>query len=284
MTDTDERLRRPATLRSLSLGEMKVTYLPDGVVPLAPRGWLPETSDAVWADHPEYLDESGYLVASIGGLLVQAGDRAMLIDAGFGPGSLPPEPGDPRGTVQGGALLDGLAAVGCPPERIEAVAFTHLHVDHIGWAPRGVFPEADHLVAEPEWSGRSHIVAHGTTEEMLAALAPRVRTVRDGEEIFPGVRVLFTPGHTVGHTGYVISSGGQRLVAFGDALHSPIQVDHPQWRAASDHDAGLSGASRRRVVAELERPDTIGYGVHFADVVFGRVRRDGDGPGWRPLP
>jgi glyoxylase-like metal-dependent hydrolase (beta-lactamase superfamily II) len=289
VADPGERLRRPASLRSVSLGAMKVTYLPDGAVPLSPRGWLPDTSDEVWAAHPEYLDDSGWLVASIGGLLVETGGRAMLIDAGFGPWSLPEEPDSPHGAAHGGALLDSMAAAGCPPERIESVAFTHLHVDHLGWAwhpvPGGdelAFPAAEYLVAENEWAERHSMTSHGTTAEMLEALAPHVRTVRDGEEIFPGVRVLLTPGHTPGHTAYVVESEGQRLIAFGDAMHSPIQVEHPEWRAVVDHDPGQSAASRRRLVTELRRPDTIGFGVHFADVVFGRVR--GDGPSWRPLP
>lgn len=289
VTDQGERLRRPASLRSVSLGGTKVTYLPDGAVPLSPRGWLPDTSDEVWAAHPEYLDDSGRLVASIGGLLVEADGRAMLIDAGFGPWTLPEEPGSPHGAAHGGALLDSLVAAGCPPERIEAVAFTHLHVDHLGWAwhpvPGGdrlAFPAAEYLVAEDEWAGRDNMMTHGVTGEMLAALASRVRIVGDGEQIFPGVRVLLTPGHTPGHAAYVVRDGGQRLIAFGDAMHSPIQVEHPEWRAVVDHDPGMSMASRQRLVAELRRPDTIGFGVHFADAVFGRVR--GDVPSWRPLP
>jgi glyoxylase-like metal-dependent hydrolase (beta-lactamase superfamily II) len=135
--------------------------------------------------------------------------------------------------------------------------------------------------AEPEWAQRHLAEAAGTSREILTALAPRVRTVTDGEEVFPGVRVRLTYGHTAGHTAYVIASGGQRLIAFGDALHSPIQADHPEWSAASDHDPKASADFRHRLVAELEEPDTIGYGNHFADVVFGRVRRDGDGPAWR---
>jgi glyoxylase-like metal-dependent hydrolase (beta-lactamase superfamily II) len=289
-TARGERLRRPAVLRSLSLGETKVTYLPDGAVPLSPRGWLPDTSDEVWAANPEYLDDSGRLVAGIGALLVEADGRAMLIDAGFGPWSLPEEPGNPYGAVHGGALLDSLAAVGCPPERIEAVAFTHLHVDHIGWAwhpvPGGerlAFDAAKYVIAELEWTERHHVLAQGITEEMLARLTPRVHPVHNGEEIFPGVRVLLTPGHTAGHTAYVVESGGRRLVAFGDAMHSPIQVGHPDWRAVVDLDPGAAADSRRRLLAELERPDTIGFGGHFADVVFGRVRRDGGEAAWHPV-
>lgn len=290
MTNTNERLRRPSGIRSLRLGGTKVTYVPDGAVQLTPRGWLPDTTDAVWAAHPEYLDASGHLAAGIGGLLVENGDRALLIDTGFGPQSFPAEPGSAIGAIHGGALLDNLAELGRAPEDIEAVAFTHLHTDHLGWArhpapggDRPAFAHADYLVAEPEWSQRHLLEAHGTGKETLAALEPYVRTTSDGQEIFPGVRVRFTPGHTPGHAAYVITAGGKRLIAFGDALHSPLQIGHPEWSSVVDHDSTESTDFRHRLVAELQEPDTIGFGIHFADVVFGEVRPGGDGPVWRPF-
>lgn len=152
------------------------------------------------------------------------------------------------------------------------MAITHRHSDHIGWAAHPAFGEI--LVAAQEWEHR---------DATTTAIAPHVRTVVDGEEVFPGVRVRVRGGHTPGHTEYVISSGGQRLIAFGDALHSPIQIDHPEWSAVVDHDPVAAAEHRRRLVAELAEPDTIGFGIHFADVVFGRVRPNGDGPAWQPL-
>ncbi|MFC8131746.1 MBL fold metallo-hydrolase [Streptomyces sp. NPDC057302] len=289
------RLRRPSGVRSLRLGDTKVTYVPDGAVQLTPRGWLPGTTDEDWAAHPEYVDDTGHLVAGIGGLLVEHDSRALLIDAGFGPQSFPAEPGNAIGAIQGGALLDNLATLGRGPEEIEAVAFTHLHVDHIGWAwhpapgsDHPVFTRADYLVAEPEWSQRHLLEAHGTSKETLDALAPKVRTVADGQEIFPGVRVRFIPGHTPGHAAYVITPSGQgsdgrRLIAFGDALHSPVQVGHPEWSAAPDHDSDQSAEFRRGLVSELQEPDTIGFGIHFADVVFGRVRAEEGRAAWHPV-
>lgn len=264
--------------------------MPDGAIQGRPRDWLPDTTDEVWAEHPEYLDDSGYLVASVGGLLVERGDRALLIDAGLGPLSLPADPGTPNGAMYGGALLDSLAELGRGPEEIEAVAFTHLHIDHFGWAwhpapgsDQPAFTQADYLVAEPEWAQRDRLGAGGPTGEIAAALAPRVRTVTDGQEIFPGVLIQVTSGHTLGHAQYVLTAGGKRLIAFGDAMHSSIQVDHPEWSCLYDHDRFRSADHRRRLVAELEKPDTIGFGIHFADAVFGLVRRGGAGSAWRPL-
>lgn len=282
------RLRRPSAIRSLRLGDTKVSYLPDGEVRLRPLALLKDSTDEVWAAHPEYLDATGHLVGSVGGLLVEHGDRALLIDTGFGPRTLE-APEGPLGAIRGGALPDSLAALGRTPADIEAVAFTHLHADHLGWACHTapgtqelLFAHADHLISEAEWAGRDLLAEQGMSAE-VATLAPRVRTVADGQEVFPGVRVRITPGHTVGHAEYVITGGGRRLIAFGDAVHSPIQIDHPEWSSGFDHDQALTAGHRRRLVAELAEPDTIGFGVHFADVVFGRVRQDGTGPAWRPV-
>ncbi|MFZ3493660.1 MBL fold metallo-hydrolase [Streptomyces sp. 5.8] len=287
-TAHDERLHRPAGIRSLWLGDTKVSYVPDGDVRLRPLPLLPDTTDEVWTAHPEYLDAAGHLVASVGALLVEHGGRALLIDAGFGPQTLS-SPEGPVGVIHGGALPDGLAALGRAPGDIEAVAFTHLHSDHIGWAVHPspadglpLFPRAEYLIAKPEWDRLDLLAAEGTTER-VAALAPRVRTLDDGQEIFPGVRVRIAPGHTVGHAEYVITGGGRRLIAFGDAVHSPIQIDHPDWSSAFDHDLARTAVHRHRLVEELAEPDTIGFGVHFADVVFGHVRQDGNGPAWHPV-
>ncbi|WP_394437092.1 MBL fold metallo-hydrolase [Streptomyces sp. SGAir0957] len=287
--DHADRLRRPAEIRSLQLGDTKVSYVPDGDVRLRPRALFPDTTDEVWAAHPELLDTSGHLVASIGALLVEHGERALLIDAGFGPRRLPAAPDGPRGVIHGGGLLESLGRLGRRPETIEAIAFTHLHPDHVGWAvhpaaegERPAFAHADYLVSAPEWAHRDVLEHQGMTAE-VAALAPLVRTVTDGQEIFPGVHVRTTAGHTAGHAEYVITSGRQRLIAFGDSLHSPIQVDHPEWSSAFDHDPAGAAVHRRSLVAELEEPDTFGYGDHFADAVLGKVRQNGSGRAWHPL-
>ncbi|MBF8192838.1 MBL fold metallo-hydrolase [Nonomuraea sp. K274] len=288
----EERLRRPSSIRSLQLGDLKLSYVSDGVVQLKPYGWLPGTTKQDWDDHAAFLDDTGNLAGSIGGLLVELGERALLIDAGVGPLSSPDDPDNRRiGSIRGGDLLDSLAKLGRRPADIKAVAFTHLHLDHLGWAwhpapdsDMTAFTGADFLISEPEWTQRRLSIEQGTTDEMLARLAPRVRTIGDGEEIFPGVRMSLTPGHTIGHAAYTITSGGRRLIAFGDALHSPVQVGRPDWSAVSDLDSAESTAHRRRIVEELLHPDTIGFGIHFADVPFGRVGTTADGrPTWHPV-
>ncbi|HEU5026328.1 MAG TPA: MBL fold metallo-hydrolase [Spirillospora sp.] len=284
-TGTRNRLATEAGPSTIRLGDLTVSYVPDGAVALKPRAWLPGSTADFWDAHPEYLDASGNLVASIGGLLVEHGDRALLIDAGVGPRSWPDDPAEPFGAAHGGALLDGLAALGRDPAAIEAVAVTHLHSDHVGWlwpaapACRPPFADARVLLTAAEWEHR-HL--SGTGADILDGFADQVETVAGGEEVFPGVRVRTTYGHTAGRATYEITSGGRRLIAFGDALHSPVQIDHPEWSAAPDHDPALSADVRRRLVADLAEPGTIGFGIHFADVQFGRAVPGT--PGWRPEP
>jgi glyoxylase-like metal-dependent hydrolase (beta-lactamase superfamily II) len=284
----DERLRRPSGIRSLTLGDTKLSYVPDGVCTINARRWFPDTTDEDWARHLEYLDEGGYLIAGVGGLLVERDGRALLIDAGMGPQTVG-APFNPFGTVSGGMMLDSLARLGRQPADIEAVALTHLHLDHVGWAwhltPGGngpPFTGVDYLVPEPEWTQRHFAEAQGHGD-ILKAMQPRVRTVAESEEVFPGVQVMFAPGHSVGHAAYVISANGQRVIAFGDAFHSPIQITHPVWEVAVDHDRHQSASLRRDLVKVLAQPDTIGFGIHFADVVFGRAHIDGGQSIWRPL-
>ena len=281
-----ERLRRGARLRSLWLDDrVRLTVVPDGVSPLDPA-FLTSAPEDYWRSHPEYLNGDGHLVTSVGGLLVEREGRALLIDAGYGdrPGGSPPVVPPWRG----GQLPGSLRRVGRDPDQIEAVAFTHLHDDHLGWASpyspgaggRVLLGRAEWLVTAPEWEANRRD-AQGT--ERLAEAASRLRTIADGEEIFPGVTAVLAAGHSRGHTGYVIEAGRRRLVVLGDAVHSPAQLGHPEWTVLFDSDADRARASRLRLL-ELASAATLAYAGHFADVVFGRVERTADGLRWRPLP
>lgn len=287
--DTEDRLRRPARVRSLRVGELRVSYVPDGAVEMVPRSLFPTTSDETWARNSRYLNPAGRLTISAGGLLIEHGERAMLVDAGYGPF---PEPismmEHGMASMYGGSLLESLSELGRTPHDIEAVAITHLHMEHLGWAahpePGGTLPALGHapyLVSRREWEDRHTMF--GVTEEIADTLARRVRVVSDGDEVFPGVRAVALPGHTAGQTGYEITSGDDRLLAFADVLHSPAQVAHPDWATMGEPEPDTSAGLRRQVLGRLADQDIIGFGIHFADVPFGRVRRAGDAFDWEPL-
>ncbi|WP_109523552.1 MBL fold metallo-hydrolase [Nocardia aurea] len=286
-----ERLSTPPRLRTLRFGRFRLTYIPDGYVALKPRGWITGATEADWTAHADYFNPDGHLVAGLGGLLVQRGRRAILIDAGAGPVVLPDVHENPMtGEMRSGALLDSLSQID-GLDRIEGIAVTHLHFDHLGWTltpvpGRTPFATAPIYLGEVEWAWWRSLTPAMIdtlpawakpsilTRPILDTIAPRVKVVHHGTRIFPGVRAVTLPGHTTGHTGYELRSCGKRMLVFGDVFHSPIQITHPEWAVGADYDQAEAIAHREQLVADLASSGDLAFGIHFADVPFGRVHRD----------
>lgn len=274
----------PAALTRRHIGDHRITYLPDGVAYLEPRTWLPDADDQVWSEHSHLMNADGYLIGSVGALLIEHGNRAMLIDAGAGPMAVP----TPFGLLRGGQLPYSLATIGISTADIELIALTHLHLDHIGWLwqsqPQQTKPflaGMPVLVSDSEWD-HSELVHHtGAAPDIPDIFADRIHPLSWDEEIFPGVTAFRAPGHSVGHTGFVIESKAQRLVMFGDVFTSPIQISYPHLTTANDDLPALSQATAIRLLDELDRPDTLGFGIHFSDQQFGTVIRTQDHTQWQ---
>jgi glyoxylase-like metal-dependent hydrolase (beta-lactamase superfamily II) len=276
----------PAAVRSLTFDDVVATYVVDGVLTMRPETFFPATPRHGW-DH--LCTPAGELVMSAGGLLVQLQGTTVLIDAGVGTVTS----SFAFGGVDCGSMLEVLDALGIRPEAIHVLAITHLHFDHAGWAFANgarTFPNARYAFAAQEWAphaaGRvkQGEAVPGHVISQLSSGSVDFELFDDGDEIVPGLHALITPGHTPGHTSYVITSQtGRRLVAFGDAFHSSAQVAHPDWMSIADSDRAGVTASRHRLLDLMSEPDTIGFGCHFGDQPFGRVAVDAGQVTWEPI-
>lgn len=276
-----------AAVRSLTFDGVTATYAVDGVIALRPEVFFPAIPAGTWA---QLRTANGDLLMSAGGLLIEIAGSVVLIDAGVGDMTEQFS----FGGVDCGSLIEVLGALGVQPGDIDVVAFTHLHFDHAGWAftdGSKTFPNARYVVAADEIATYAG-VARGddptTPWDVIARLADGGRDVvlvDDGAQVVPGVHAVVTGGHTPGHTSYVVTSaGGRRLVVVGDAFHTPAQLSHLDWLSSVDPDAGSVVRARRRLLAELQRPDTIGFAFHFGDQPFGRVVTDATGTAvWEPV-
>jgi glyoxylase-like metal-dependent hydrolase (beta-lactamase superfamily II) len=285
---TTPRSARPPLVRRLELGDLRLTYVVDGVMEMVTEAFFPAIPSSHWAADPATVNAGGRVVMGTGALLVESGSQAMLIDLGWG--SFAGE--TMYGPVRCGELLANLAATGRSPEDIDVVAYTHLHVDHVGWtfdrAGSAVFPRARSVVAglelEAYLSGGVSCAPLSRTEFLLP-FRDQAEGFDDGAEVFPGVRAFITPGHSPGHTSYVLTTGGQRLIVFGDVFHVAAQIGSPSWLSGPDHRPEAAIAARHTLLGELTRPGTLGFAFHFADEPFGRVVIDesGDAATWVPL-
>ncbi|MFE2214208.1 MBL fold metallo-hydrolase [Streptomyces canus] len=282
-----------SAVRTFALGDVRLTYVVDAAMELDTAGFLPAVPAAYWREHPEALAPSGRISASAGGVLVERGGRRLMVDAGLGANVLSPA----LGVSQGGALPHTLRALGVSPASVDTVAFTHLHTDHTGLGflrgrdreLRKAFPRADYLVADAEWGPfwRGEIkVGAPSWEEFMVPMSRVLRRFDDGDEVWPGVTALITPGHSPGHTTYVIAaSEGRRILVLGDAFHTPAQLTHPEWPSGPDVDVEGVLKARETLLTQLLAPRTYAFAFHFGDQAFGRVVRDSaNGVRWRPVP
>lgn len=96
---------------------------------------------------------------------------------------------------------------------------------------------------------------------------------------------ISSPGHTVGHTAYVISSGDQALMFTGDLCHHQVLLlRRPRLEFAFDTDPKQAIDSRIRVFDMLaaQRMPLVSY--HFPFPGLGHVAKAGDGYSWHPEP
>ena len=259
---------------SLRAGAWTVTALTDAAPAPAPVAYSFPTAPvesrpalaARWFPDGEFRTRFGcWLLRTTG--------RNVLVDAGIGPGPVTYFPG------LAGRLEAALREQSVALADIDLLVFTHLHLDHLGWAPW--LPNAAFAVAEAEWAhwadggeaaGKPHHVAAFRTS--LLPLAARVRCLPAGGAAAEGVVLLPAPGHTPGHCGVLVAN---RLLIAGDLWHNPAQVAEPTWCHRADHDPGQAVATRhalgRRALAEQW---VVGAG-HF-EVPFGRVTAQGFEP------
>jgi glyoxylase-like metal-dependent hydrolase (beta-lactamase superfamily II) len=100
----------------------------------------------------------------------------------------------------------------------------------------------------------------------------------DGGAVASGVTAVASHGHTPGHMGYMLESGGQQIMLTADlANHYVWSFARPDWAFSFDADADAAAASRRRILGMLaaDRVPMIGYHMPFPAAGFVEPRGDG---------
>jgi len=211
--------------------------------------------------------------------LVRGGGRMVLIDAGAG------------GFKQwGGRLKTNLVLAGVQPSEIDAILLTHAHPDHVGGlmdaSEEAVFPNAELVVHHREvtfWNddgnlNRAPERARGNflmARRAFDGYRERLRTF-DAGEVLPGMTAVPLPGHTAGHTGYRLESGGQNLLVWGDIVHFPeIQIPRPEVSITFDQDMHLAAETRGRILDLASSEHLPIAGMHLRERGFAKVEKIG---------
>ncbi|MGG5820184.1 MBL fold metallo-hydrolase [Falsiroseomonas sp. HW251] len=216
--------------------------------------------------------------------LVRTGGQAVLLDTGRG---------------GQGRVAANLAAAGTPPEQVTRVAITHFHLDHIGGLVRAdgtpAFPNAQVIVPEREWAfwtdaGEESRAAENrrpgfaAVRRILGAYGDRVARFAPGATVAPGITAVATPGHSPGHSSFLVADGSEQLMVIGDvATSAELFLPMPQWVAGFDMDQATAAATRAALLDRLatDRVRLVAY--HFVMPGLGRVERAGQGYRFVPV-
>src|SRR6201994_1313196 len=275
-----------------TVGKVKITKIVESETTGSTRFILPsagneEIRKLPWLI-PHFATEEGRLKMSIHSLVVETPSRRIVVDTGLGNDK--EGRNVPTWNNRKGLFLETMTAAGFPPESIDTVLCTHLHVDHVGWNTRladgkwvPTFPRARYLMGRTEyehWStitdrpDMAHILADSVTPIVEAGLATMVET---NARISDEISLIPTLGHTPGHVSVMIQSKGEQALITGDFMHHPCQIARPDWSTLADSDAEQAIETRRRMFRRLAGTPVLIIGTHFAGVTAGRLVRDGDG-------
>jgi glyoxylase-like metal-dependent hydrolase (beta-lactamase superfamily II) len=266
-----------------TIGDIEVTTLSDGVL-AAP---LDVVLGMDKAEVERLAGRKDHLPISVNAFLFRLNGKWALVDTGSG-NTMGPSLGK---------LPDDLRAHGVKPEEIAIIFLTHLHPDHsnglVDDAGAAIFPNAEVILHETEakfWLDRDP--STGTSERIRKNIAKaaattrpyraRMRTVRDGEAV-PGVSAVPLAGHTPGHTGWLIQSGNDGLLIWGDLVHlASIQIGRPDTGLVYDVDPQAACATRKRMFDRVAADKLKVGGAHLDFPGFGTIVRKGAGFAFEP--
>ena len=192
------------------------------------------------------------------GFVVTHPGGAVLVDTGVGG----PQDVLDDWRVVNRSVADALAELDMSPADIGLVINTHLHFDHCG--QNAVFGHAPFYVQRAELD---RVRREGSGPyDWFGFMNARFELLDGDAEILPGLSVVATPGHTVGHQCVVVRDGAGSDLLIGDAAYTPRQYADPLGPLprgqASDVPAWRDSVQRIRSLT----PERVHF-CHHADVV-----------------
>lgn len=267
------------------VGTMEVTMVNDGKFQRPLEAGFVRNAElaAVQAALADAFQPTETITIPVTTTVVNTGDRLVMLDAGTG-GLLAPS---------AASWMANFRAAGFAPEQVDAIIVSHFHGDHIQGIRdkdgNAVFPNASLHVSEAEWAfwmdegqmSRAPEAMQNAFKGVRRVFEPVAKDVQpySGEaELVPGVRALPAPGHTPGHTAFVMSSGEASLLVWSDTTNKPeLFVRNPDWQAVFDMDGNQAAETRKKMLemAASERMPVAGY--HFPFPATGYIARESGG-------
>jgi glyoxylase-like metal-dependent hydrolase (beta-lactamase superfamily II) len=274
----------------MMLGDFEITALNDGTLDLPVDKLLTNTTPAAVGKALAEVHQKSPVETSANAYLVNTGSKLVLVDTG-------------AGVLYGptlGRLLANLKAAGYRPDQVDEVYLTHMHGDHVGGLLAGGKPAFPNAVVRADKREAGQWLSKGNMDKAPAgakdtfkgamgavdpyAAAGKFKPFEGDVDLVPGVKAHPAPGHTPGHTVYVVESRGQRLVLMGDLIHvAAVQFPDPSVTISFDSDSKAAAAARKQEFSDAAKAGDMLGGAHLQFPGLGYLRAEGKGYRWIPV-
>ena len=213
------------------------------------------------------------LTINVNAFLLKRDGELILIDGGCGTSFGP--------TL--GRVPATLASIGIRPADITTVLVTHPHGDHV----MGLFDDAGEALRYPQAQVYCPAIdiahfseAHegenpnyAAARKFFAAVGSNLHPYGPGE-VLPGIEAVSLPGHTPGHSGFLIAN---EVLIWADTMHLiEHQPQNPDIALVFDEDRVLAASTRRKAMAMAAEKGWIVGGMHLPVPGLARVTTDGE--------
>ena len=267
---------------SYRFGDLRVTALSDGTIDAD----LAILRGIDLSEAARLLREAGKPIpprVSVNAYVLHLPTGPVLVDTGAGVALGPSL----------GRLQTSMRGAGINPDDIVSVLLTHAHPDHSNGLTDAqghrFFAHAELVVHEKErehWFDDAQMMKASPRQRQrnfeavrfqFAPYLDRLRLFRAGE-IIPDVQAVPLSGHTPGHSGYLVGTGKEALLIWGDTVHIPVvQIGQPDVSVVLDEDPNAAVVSRRRVLDMAASEGFVIAGMHVDFPGLARIHREKNG-------
>ncbi len=268
---------------------MKLYSIPSGYFKLDGGAMFGVVPKSLW-QRVNPPDEKNLCTWAMRLLLVEEGERLVLIDTGVG--DKQSERFFSHYEPHGDDSIDkSLARHGFTREDITDVFLTHLHFDHVGGAivRQGdqlvpAFPNARYWSHEDHWHWALHPNAREKASFLKENIEPiaesgQLHLIREGDvpELFPGFDIRLSYGHTEAQMIPHIRYKGHTVVFCADSLPSAGHIPLP-WVMAYDIRPLVTMDEKKEFLTEAAREGYVLFLEHDKDHECCTVKMTEKGP------
>lgn len=231
------------------------------------------------------VDDDNLVPMNTNLFVVETGKYTFLCDTGLGT-LLNERETKIYAAFEPSRIETGLKEIGFAVEDIDYVLLSHLHLDHSGGTVKMVddrltprFPRARYVVQKDEWDDAMHPDERTTAVykvDLLKTLedAGQLVLIDGDEELIPGVKLVKTGGHTVGHQGMEFSSGGETIAYYADIIPFSHHFKVPYVASVDLYPRETMKVKRTLVRRALAGEIAIAFD-HDTEIPIGRAYEDG---------